>query len=215
MRFRVTIGERQHTSAVMMGRREVKELGIGSPWQQQDEGGGAQILRSHILKRENVRRRWYVGRLPKRWISRRHVPVHGTGWPQIHVQRITPHLGDRPAPAHHVGGGIRRTFIDLLRRQIARERGVLRVQQEHLIRKRRNKIVIVSQNPEGVSLATSRQLRAVGHQTVIVVRAVQHPGQRQLPLVVQTLDPMRLHLGLRQRREQKGGENRDDRDYYQ
>src|SRR6266516_8182713 len=115
----------------------------------------------------------------------------------------------------HVGGGIGWTFINTLRLQVARECGILRVQEINFVGECRKKIVIVAEHPEYLSLPTPRLLRAVGHEHVIVIRAVKHPGYRQLPLIAQTLDPMRLLPGLRQCGEQEPGEDRDDGDHNQ
>ena len=58
-------------------------------------------------------------------------------------------------------------------------------------------------------------VRSVGRDPIFVVTAIYNPGQRELFVVVQAGDALRLGFRLAQGRQQYPGENRDDGDHHE
>ena len=70
----------------------------------------------------------------------------------------------------------------------------------------------VTCNPEFDLLRVERGGFAmpVGHHRIVVVARIQHPGQKQLPLIVDALDAPRLGFPFGQHRQQQRRKNSDD-----
>ena len=69
-----------------------------------------------------------------------------------------------------------------------------------------------TENPSGVFLGVTGTFAAVGHQRVVEIAGVNVPRQRQLPLVVDALDALRLGSGFGQGRQQQRCQHRNNGD---
>ena len=70
------------------------------------------------------------------------------------------------------------------------------------------RVIEVEFSPDPVPVAIIRTVPIVGRNPVVVISGVHNPGKTHLLEIVQTVDALRLGLGLRQRRQEHPREDR-------
>ena len=75
--------------------------------------------------------------------------------------------------------------------------------------------MVAAVNPKVGTGGGHRLVTSIQNQQLTVIIGIHGPGQNELPLVVQALNAEGLRLSLRERWQEQGGEDGDDRNHHQ
>jgi hypothetical protein len=193
-----------HRHGLRAPMRPDAELGVAEPVEGKHKAIGGQIVRQvrgppiNTVGCIKLDRSHEVG-----WRSC-HVAIHG-----IAAEFVYQFPADGPKRA------IRRALVRRDRGEEWREERVIGAHQVLRVGERLRVSVIAAVNPKVGPGGGHRRVTSIQSQHLPVIVGVHGPAQNELPLVIDALNAKGLRLGFRERWQEQGGEDGDDRNHHQ